>query len=233
MDKITVVLPTYNERENISPLIEEIDEVLKTCGLIGEIIVVDDASPDGTGDIVELISRRKKNTKAIKNKKREGLARSILAGIKASAGDTVLVMDSDGSHPPEVIPALVEGLGNADLCLASRYMPGGEMEAPRYKIELSRLLNKAIDLILGLEVKDSTGGFFAVKKDALTDIELEDVFTGYGEYFFRLLYKLKKEGKKIESMAFRYKLRRHGKTKTNVFLMGAKYLLAAIRLRLT
>lgn len=232
MDKITVILPTYNERENITPLVSEIETILTAKRIPREIIIVDDESPDGTGDIAEHISKEKENITVIKNKKRIGLARSILEGIKASTSDVIVVMDSDGSHPPKVVAQLIEGLDEAELCLASRYIKGGEMEAPGYKYQLSKLLNQAIDATLCLGVKDSTGGFFAVKKEALNQVILEDVFTGYGEYFFKLLYEMKSKEVKIKSIPFKYKLRKFGKTKTNVFLMGGKYLLTAIYLRI-
>lgn len=232
MDRITVILPTYNERENITPLVNEIETVLTAKKISFEIIIVDDASPDGTGELAEHISKEKEDITIIKNKKRIGLARSILVGVNASSGDTIVVMDSDGSHPPKVVAQLIDGIDDADLCLASRYIPGGGMEAPKYKYHLSKLLNHAIDAILCLGVKDSTGGFFAVKKEALTQVRAEDVFTGYGEYFFRLLYQMKSKEVKIKSIPFKYKLRKFGKTKTNVFSMGVKYLLTAIYLRI-
>ena len=159
------------------------------------------------------------------------MAASILRGIRVSSGKVIVVLDSDGSHPPSVIPHLVGGLQGADLCLASRYLPGGGMDAPAYKRRLSRLLNAALDRILGLGVSDSTGGFFAARKDLLLSVDVERVFTGYGDYFFRLLSALKSEGKSFREIPFKYELRRYGKTKTNVFLMGLQYLLSALRLK--
>jgi dolichol-phosphate mannosyltransferase len=233
MTRVSVILPSYNERGNIIPLASEVLEVLDANKLDGEVVMVDDGSPDGTGELARLFAEEKKRVRVFVNRRRLGLAASILRGIQVSSGDVVVVMDSDGSHPPSVIPQLVSGLQSADLCLASRYIQGGGMDAPAYKQGLSRLLNAALNGILGLGVSDSTGGFFAAGRRLLSAQDADEVFVGYGDYFFRLLYALKRDGKTFSEVPFNYELRRSGKTKTNVFIMGAKYLLSALKLRIT
>ena len=208
MSFVSIVLPTFNERENITSLVDEILEVLGESGLDGEVIVVDDKSPDGTGTLAQTLAKNTANVKVLTNKRRIGLAPSILNGVRASSGKTVVVMDSDGSHHPAVIPSLVSGLDKAEVCIASRYFKGGGMEAPKYKYHLSRMLNMAVKKILDINVEDSTGGFFAIKKNALSSVDLEFIFTGYGDYFFRLLYLLKKEGKVFVEIPFEYRRRK-------------------------
>lgn len=232
MPQVSIILPTYNELENIGVLIENILGELEGVEGGFEIIVVDDDSPDGTGELVDAISDKHDEVRLFIRSGEHGLAKSIRKGIEESVGDVIVVMDSDLSHPARIIPGLVEALSEFDLAVASRYVKGGDMDSERYKFYLSKLLNKAIRHILGISVRDSTGGFIAIKRSVIEDLDYSRIFYGYGDYCFRLLYLLKKKNIRISEVPFYYHRRVHGQSKTHVYEVGLKYLLNAFEVRL-
>ena len=229
--KTSVILPTYNERENIIPLIKEIKGNLDTLSTDYEILVIDDNSPDKTGEIVKQFSENQKSIRCIIRYDKKGLASAIQEGIQNTSGDLIIIMDTDFSHPPETIVSLFKNLENADIVVASRYVKQGSMDAPRHKYFGSFMLNKAIILILSFKIKDSTGGFFILKRKALENLDLNKIFSGYGDFSFRLLYHLREHNKTIKEIPFRYGLRRYGKSKTNLLKTGFSYLYEAFRTR--
>lgn len=229
--KISVILPTYNEKENIIPLIREIEESLSNHKLNYEIIVVDDNSPDGTGKTVEEFAKKNKKVKCLIRYDIRGLATAIKEGIQRTSRELIVVMDTDFSHTPSTIPKMFDVLEDNDIIVASRYIRQGAMDAPIHKYFGSFMLNKAIDIILGLKVKDSTGGFLLFKRKSISNLNLDKIFKGYGEFCFRLLYLLRKNKKKIKEVPFRYGLRRYGETKTKLLKVGFSYLYQAFKAR--
>lgn len=229
--KVSIILPTYNERENILPLVREIIDNVKTFDC--EILIIDDNSPDGTGEEAKKLEKTYNNIKTIIREDDKGLAKSIKEGILNSNGENIVIMDTDFSHPPEVIPYLLENIKENDLVLASRYIKGGSMDAPIYKFFLSKLLNQTINLILGLNVKDLTGGFFVIKKEALNQLDIEKIFQGYGDYFFKLSRFLKNQNKKVKEIPFHYGIRKYGSSKTILIKIGIEYIIQALKIRLS
>jgi dolichol-phosphate mannosyltransferase len=227
MKDVSIILPTYNESGNIKPLIESIIKYISD--LPYEIIVVDDDSKDGTGEIASRIASSNPNVRIFVRKEEKGLASAIRYGIGKSNGLAVVVMDTDFNHPPFMIPALVNGLKNYDMVIGSRYISGGGMSSSRLQFELSRILNIYIKMILGTGVNDNTCGFFAVKKDLLSKLPAGKIFVGYGDYFFRLLYHMK--GYKIREVPVVYGVRMSGQTKTNILKMGQQYGIGALKTR--
>ena len=193
-------------------------------------MIVYDNSPDGTGEVAKKMGSRD-GVNAIVRKNKKGLASAIRKGIESSSGDIIVVMDTDLSHPPEVIPELLNNLGDSDIVIASRYVEGGDMVAKRYKFFLSKLLNYFIRVVLGLNVNDSTGGFLAIRRKTLDSVDKEKVFVGYGDYCFRLLYELKGNAR-IKEIPFTYGSRRYGESKTPLIRIGFSYVLEALRIRL-
>jgi dolichol-phosphate mannosyltransferase len=229
--KLSIILPTYNERENIIPLISVIKRILdKEYGY--EIMVVDDNSPDGTGKAVKELSEKENDVKCIIRVKEKGLASAIKEGIFNTKAPLILVMDADFSHTPRTIPRLIKAMEDSDVVLASRYVKKGSMRAPWYKYLGSFLMNKLISAILNLDVADSTGGFIIFKRKDLEGLVLKEIFFGYGDFCFRLLYALKRKGRKIKEIPFRYGIRRYGCTKSKLLNMGFMYLFQAARARL-
>jgi len=218
MVEVTVILPTYNERENI---VELINYISKNVDCVKEIVVVDDDSPDNTWKYVEGLTRQNKNVKLLRRINKRGLASAVSEGVKIAHKDIIVVMDCDFSHPPEMISQLVETLNDCDIANASRFVKGGEMESPFVRVLLSRLTNLFANIFLSTTIKDYTGGFFAIKKDIFNKISTSE---GYGEYCIELLYNAKKEGFKVKEVPYVYRARNTGKSKTSPdFLTLWKY----------
>jgi len=231
--KISVIMPTYNEKENIKALIHSVFDNIK--GEV-EIVVVDDNSPDGTWKIVEKMEDVR--IKLLRRVDKRGLASAIRKGIRVATGDVIVVMDTDFSHPPEKIPDMVKALEDSDIALGSRHINGGRMEASKARVFLSKMTNIFARLFLGFEIKDYTGGFLVVKKETFKKVQILDEWGEYGNYCIGFLYNAKKKGYKIKEVPFVYKYRTSGETKTapdeyNLFRWGKRYCLTILKLKFT
>jgi len=170
---ISIVVPTYNERDNIVELIRRIDKAL--VGVDYEVVVVDDNSPDGTADVAEGLSKDYP-VRVIRRPSKLGLATAVLDGVKNSRGDYVVVMDADLQHPPEVIPRMYEELVKGyDIVIASRYVVGGSVRGWGF---IRRLISRTAILIAKLlipkvrGIEDPISGFFMFRREVLEDISL-------------------------------------------------------------
>jgi len=226
----SIILPTYNERENILPLSETLLSVLSSRGIEGEIVIVDDNSPDGTGAIADKLSARDQRVKVIHRPSRMGLATAIRDGSRVASHEIIVTMDSDFSHPPDLVPKLISALDEADITVGSRYIEGGKMEGPLHKIILSRMTVSFVKCLLGLNVNDCTGGFHAMDKQLFQELDLK---SRGGEYDIELLFKAKKRGCKMREIPFTYEYRKRGRSKTNLLKGGITYLLTALKLTLS
>ena len=204
MNKVSVILPTYNEKDNVLLLILDIQSQLNNQEY--EIIVVDDDSPDGTWKIVQKLKEKDEKIHLIRRQGRTGLTSAISEGIGVATGGVVVWMDCDLSMPPEKINDLLQKINDGyDLAVASRYIPGGGMviiERSQDSIisaVLSFLMNFAIQKILDSSFKDYTSGFIAVKKDIVDDIKLRG---DYGEYFIDFIYRATKKGYNISMIPY-------------------------------
>ena len=240
MNKVSVVLPTFNEKENIPPLILDIQSQLNNQEY--EIIVVDDDSPDGTWKVVQELEEKDDRIHILRRCGRSGLVSAISEGIDMSTGDVVVWMDADLSMPPEKIKDLLGKIDDGyDLSVASRYVPGGGMviieksQDSFLAIFLSLFMNVVIQRMLDPSFKDYTSGFVAVRRKVLEDIELRG---DYGEYFIDFIYRAIKKGYKIAEVPYVCGARKYGVSKTGTNIVqylyrGRKYLWTALRLRLT
>ncbi len=171
--KLTIVIPTYNEAENIKILVERLVDVLETNGINDfEVLVVDDNSPDETCSIVKQISRKDQRIKCILRVDEKGLASAVVEGFRHAKGSYIVVMDADLQHPPEIVPKLVRFLEEkgADVAVASRYVKGGGVAGwSRIRLLMSRLGTIGVKLLVDETCKttDPLAGFFAVRKDKL------------------------------------------------------------------
>lgn len=216
--KISVILPTYNEAENIIYLVRAIDQAIKDAK---EILVVDDNSPDGTSRLVqELIdSKGVPNLRLITRVHNRGLTNSIQEGINKSQGEIVVWLDTDFSMPPEIIPKLIAEIdGGYDVAVGSRFVEGGSFKRNTsgsqdswVAVLLSRLMNVFIRAMLGFGFKDYTSGFIAIKKEIFKRIELKG---DYGEYFVDLMFKVLILGYKVKEIPYICLPRRQGESKT-------------------
>jgi dolichol-phosphate mannosyltransferase len=176
--KFSIVVPTYNEAGGIEKLIATLAEVFKKNGLDGEIVVVDDNSPDGTGAIVDRLEREGYPVRCLHRPGKMGLSSGVIDGWKFARPDSVALgaIDADFSHDPTILPRMVDALANGGygLSIGSRYVPGGGIQNwPKRRIVTSRV---AIALAQPLTpIRDITSGYFLVKREALDGVELDPI----------------------------------------------------------
>jgi dolichol-phosphate mannosyltransferase len=176
--KFSIVVPTYNEAGGIEKLVTTLDGVFKQHGLDGEIVVVDDNSPDGTGAIVDRLEREGYPVRCLHRPGKMGLSSGVIDGWAFARADSVALgaMDADFSHDATILPRMVEALagGGYGLAIGSRYVPGGGIANwPKRRIITSRV---AVALAQPLTpIKDITSGYFLVKRDALQGVQLDPI----------------------------------------------------------
>lgn len=241
---VSVVLPTYNERDNICDLIDAIWQELEPLGWRFEVLVVDDNSPDGTAEVVRTrfaavegcmpdVASKPQSVRLCVRTADKGLAKSIRHGLEIARGQTLVVMDTDFNHDPAMIPQMVDLLRYYDLVIGSRFvMRGGMEDMLRYRFSL--FYNVFIRALLHTQIQDNLSGFFAVRRDRLLQLQplFPRIFYGYGDYFIRLLLTAWRSNWKILEVPVFYILRRHGASKTGFWRIFRDYTAAVLRLRL-
>jgi dolichol-phosphate mannosyltransferase len=225
---VSVVVPTFNEKENIAQLIGDICKRLDGDVENFEVIVVDDSSFDGTPIIVKTLAEKNGYIKLVCRPKRMGLGSAVMDGVRHSRCQVIVPVDADFSHPPYIISTLVREATKFDVVVGSRYTIGGKMKAPFMRIVLSRALNFFIRGVLGLRVRDCTGGFMAIRRDVFHSLSINGKS---GDYAFELLYKAQKMGFRIVEVPFVYEYRKKGHSKTSIIGYGIRYMLSALSLR--
>jgi dolichol-phosphate mannosyltransferase len=174
-DDVLVIIPTYNERESLPQIIERVRRSTPDA----HVLVVDDNSPDGTGDLAEDQAKADSHIHVLHRTAKNGLGAAYLAGFRwgMSRGFDVLVeMDADGSHRPEHLPEMLEALNGADVVIGSRWVPGGGVvNWPRHRQWLSQGGNRYTQVMLGLGVRDATAGYRAYRRSALERMDLTTV----------------------------------------------------------
>jgi len=228
---ISVVLPSYNERDNIAEAVRRIVATLGTSLL--EVIVVDDNSPDETWRIVEGLHEPR--CRLIRRIDKRGLASALADGTRAAKGEIIVWLDCDLGIPPEDILKLVEQLDTYEAAIGSRYVPGGLDTRPKFRGFLSVVFNVYTRLLLGWHFWDWTSGFAAARRDVMERVPLSP--DGFGEYFIEWVYGCTKKGIKMVEVPYRYGLRKAGVSKTDsnvlVFLkLGWRYALRVLAIRM-
>ncbi len=226
---ISIILPTYQEKENIISFIQELKNTLS--GEKKEILVIDDQSPDGTYEKVISNFKDDLEIKAYKRKEAKGLTASIMDGIKASKGNTIIWMDSDFEHPPHILPKLIAEIEKgSDVCIASRFKEKKRIPAKSFlrklQITLTSLLSLVCQKTFSNKITDWTSGFICIRKEVMNLYPLRG---DYGESFIPLLNDLLNADIKIEEIPYTPGLRESGSSKTAPSLygflkMGVKYL---------
>ena len=175
LGRIVVIIPTYNERTTLIPIVERVRSSVPEA----HILVADDNSPDGTGEIADSLAAADDHVHVMHRLGKEGLGAAYLAGFAwalQDGYDVVVEMDADGSHQPEQLPRLLDALRGADLVLGSRYVPGGSTENwPRSREWLSKGGNLYTRTVLGVPIHDVTGGYRAFRADTLRRLDLDEV----------------------------------------------------------
>ena len=178
--RVAVIIPTYNERENIRGIAARVRSTIPGADLF----IVDDSSPDGTGRIADELAAADQHIQVLHRHAKAGLGTAYIAGFQAALSrgyDTIVEMDADGSHRPEDLPKLLTALAGADIVLGSRWVPGGKvLNWPKSRMILSRAGNAYARLMLGIPLRDMTGGYRVYRASALSKIEVGNVeSTGY------------------------------------------------------
>ncbi|MTE18061.1 glycosyltransferase [Streptomyces sp. TRM43335] len=175
LGRVLVIIPTYNEVDNIRPVVSRV----RTAVPEADVLVADDNSPDGTGKVADEIASEDDHVHVLHRKGKEGLGAAYLAGFRWGLDndyDVLVEMDADGSHQPEELPRLLTALKGADLVLGSRWVPGGRVvNWPRYREFLSRGGSTYSRLMLGVPLKDVTGGYRAFRRETLLGLGMDDV----------------------------------------------------------
>lgn len=213
--QVSILVPTYNESQNIVGLLRSVAEHLPK-NLRVETIVIDDNSPDGTGRIVEDYIRNVQRAAnhaigIVHRRAREGLGSAILKGLQHSTGSSIVVLDSDFSHPPSLIPKLIEAIRrpHCDIAVASRYVEGGAVKGwPLRRKVLSRVATRIAKTGLGVEQDDPMSGFFAFKKSVVAGLKLD----GLG-YKMLLEILVKARGASVLEIPYTFTDRRAGSSK--------------------
>ncbi|MHC1635290.1 MAG: polyprenol monophosphomannose synthase [Candidatus Methanospirareceae archaeon] len=216
--RLAVVIPTYNERENIKVLIPRINEVFEENGLRGEIIVVDDNSPDGTAEAVEELRKVYKNVNLVRRGGKRGLGLAYITGFKYAISrnvDIIFEMDGDCSHDPTDICRLFREIEKGyDVVVGSRYIDGGGiLEWSFYRRLISKGGNFFARIIAGIPIHDCTSGFRAIRASILKKIDFDNLDTDGYAFQISLLHALLKRGAKIKEVPIIFRERRCGESK--------------------
>ena len=229
--KVSVILPTYNEADNIVGLVEEILRNFPS-DVEPEILVVDDDSPDKTHEVAKNAFAVNRNVRVILRTEDRGFAKSIRAGIEQATGDLIIVMDTDFTHDPVEIPRMIHIARVYDIVSGSRFCAGGNMQDRKHYLA-SLAYNWLLRAVLHTQLQDNLGGYFIMKREKLLLLPLDQIFYGYGEYFFRLLYFAQRSGFKIVEIPAIYRLRTYGASKSSFLRMLFSYSRAAMILRMS
>lgn len=223
---LSVVLPAYMEEENLRLLLPRITRTLEAMGISWEVIVVDTAVPfDKTAEVCRL-----HGCECVPRQGGDNFGDAVRTGIARSAGEFVIFMDADGSHPPEFLADLWQHRGAGDVVVASRYVPGGATENPRLLVWMSRMLNVSYSTFLGLECRDVSNSFKLYRG---MDLRGLDLVCEHFDIIEEILYKLRQRNPalRIRELPFTFKKRMFGETKRNLLAFIISYAYTMIRLR--
>lgn len=227
LEKVLVIIPTYNEAENVEPIVSRLRAAVPTA----HILIADDNSPDGTGDIADRLVESDDHVHVLHRRGKEGLAAAYIAGFRWGLErdyDVLVEHDADGSHQPEQLPLLLDALRTADMVKGSRWVRGGTVvNWPKSREALSRLGNVWTRFWLGIRVKDATGGFNAFRADTLRKIGLDNIeAAGYG-FQVDLVWKVLQNGMTIAEVPIEFAERERGQSKMSSKIVIEAALLTA------
>ncbi|HSD64496.1 MAG TPA: polyprenol monophosphomannose synthase [Ignavibacteriaceae bacterium] len=196
-EKSLIIIPTYNELENISRLIPQLLSMYENL----DILIVDDNSPDGTGNYVEELTVKNAEVKLIRREKKQGLGTAYIAGFKYAlqhSYDYIFEMDADFSHDPKEIKNMLEAIKDYDLVLGSRYVRGvNVINWPMRRLLLSYSANKYTRFITGMKIQDATGGFKCFRRKVLESINLDKIKSNGYAFQIEMTFKAWKKGFKV------------------------------------
>jgi dolichol-phosphate mannosyltransferase len=213
LGRVLVIIPTYNERENLQSIAGRV----RTAVPDADVLVVDDSSPDGTGDLADRLAAGDEHIKVLHRGGKEGLGAAYIAGFRWALEhgyEVVVEMDADGSHQPEELHRLLAALRDADLVIGARYVRGGEVvNWPWTREVLSRGGNVYARIMLGIPLRDSTGGYRAFRATTLEKIGLDDVDSRGYCFQVDLALRALRHGLRVVEVPITFVERTHGASK--------------------
>jgi dolichol-phosphate mannosyltransferase len=217
---VLVVIPTYDEVGNLGAVLDRLHAAVPTA----HALVVDDNSPDGTGELADARAAADDRVHVLHRTAKAGLGQAYVAGFRWASehGYSVVVeMDADGSHPPERLPALLAALGDADVVLGSRYVPGGSViDWPAHRLALSRVGNLYTRWALRLPLADATGGFRAARMELISRLPFDEV-SSQG-YCFQVdwVWRAERAGARVVEVPIAFSERTVGRSKMSGSIVG-------------
>jgi len=219
-ERVLVVVPTYNEVQNLEPVLDRLRASVPTA----HALVVDDGSPDGTGALAEKLAATDERVHVLHRPAKAGLGPAYVAGFRWARQhgyDVVVEMDADGSHPPEQLPELLAALADADLVLGSRYVPGGRVtDWPAHRLALSRAGNVYTRWALRLPLSDATGGYRVARGELIDRLPFDDVASQ--GYCFQVdwAWRAVRAGARVVEVPITFTERRFGRSKMSGSIVG-------------
>lgn len=213
--KTFVIVPTFNEADNLDDLVTQLLALPVNLG----IVIVDDNSPDGTGDLADAwAARHPDRVHVVHRAGKLGLGTAYIAGFKKALlelnADRIMTMDADFSHNPRYIPAMIELSREKHVVIGSRYVPGGgSLNCTWKRIMLSRVSNLVVHMLLGLKAKDATAGFRLYRREVLESIPLDEIFSSGYSFLVETLFMCQRRGWQIGEVPIIFEDRRKGQTK--------------------
>jgi dolichol-phosphate mannosyltransferase len=232
--RATVCLPTYNERENLEPMLRRLGEVLRDGD---RVLVIDDASPDGTGELADRLADELGFVGVLHRPLKEGLGPAYLAGFRhalADGAELILELDCDFSHDPADVPRLIDAVeGGADLALGSRYVPGGGVRNWGFvRLLISRSASIYTALFLQMGVKDPTGGFKCFRRRVLETIDLDRITAKGYAFQIETTFRAKQAGFRVVEVPIVFADRTEGHSKmSRGIVLEAVWRVPLLRLR--
>ena len=211
--RLLVVMPTYNEAATVRKVVERVRAAVPAA----DVLIVDDSSPDGTGEIADSLAQLDSHVHTLHRARKEGLGKAYVAGFRwglERAFDTFVEMDADGSHQPEELPNLLAALRDADVVLGSRYVAGGRVvDWPWHRELLSRGGNRYSRIALGVPLRDITGGYRAYRASALRRLELATVASAGYCFQVDLAWRAVRSGLRVAEVPITFVERTEGASK--------------------
>ena len=225
---VLVVIPTYNEADNIREIVGRLRRAVPEAG----VLIADDGSPDGTGEIADELAAADPTVHVLHRKAKEGLGAAYLAGFAWAAergADVMVEMDADGSHDPEELPRLLNALRDADVVVGSRRVPGGKtVNWPMSREMISRVANVYVRVALGIPVRDSTAGFRAYRAKVLEGLDLAGVSSAGYCFQIDLVYRAWRAGYRVTEVPVTFVDRERGQSKMSSNIVREAFLKVAV-----
>jgi dolichol-phosphate mannosyltransferase len=234
--RLTICLPTYNERENLQPMVAALEEVIEGHGLDATVLVVDDNSPDGTGELADRLAQESRRVRVLHRERKEGLGPAYIAAFRTAieaGAELVLTMDCDFSHDPADVPRLVAVAEGADVVIGSRYVGGGGVRNWGF---VRRVVSRGgclyAQVLLGAGIRDLTGGFKCYRREVLERIGLDRISSKGYAFQIETTYRALRAGFRVVEVPIVFTDREAGRSKmSRGIVLEAIGRVPALRLR--